>query len=82
VQEGKLPFRTKVGYGMADLGGSLFFTVTAFDVEDLQDYLTLLVQVANDSVEIRDEVERFDKRFQFKFEGYEVVTWRCSSSCW
>jgi predicted dehydrogenase/Xaa-Pro aminopeptidase/putative sterol carrier protein len=44
-----------------------------FDKKDLQDYFTLFVQLANDMDETRDEVDGFDRKFQFKLEGYGNV---------
>jgi len=42
----------------------------AFCMEDLQDYLTLFTQVANNIDETRDEVRGFNRRFQFRLSGY------------
>lgn len=43
MSPGKLPLRTKLGYGVYDLGGNLFFTVTAFV---LLNFLTDVVGLA------------------------------------
>ncbi len=45
----------------------------AFEAEDLQDFFTLFTQLANDMDETRDEVDGFDRKFQFKLEGYGNV---------
>lgn len=42
----------------------------SFGVADLQDYFTLFTQVANDIDETADEVDGFDRKFQFVLEGY------------
>ena len=44
-----------------------------FGVEDLQDYFTLFTQVANAIDETADEVDGFDRKFQFRFEDYGNV---------
>jgi len=41
-----------------------------FRLKDLQDFLTLFTQVANNIDETRDEVQGFNRRFQFKLSGY------------
>ncbi len=44
-----------------------------FGQRDLPDYFTLFVQVANDLDETRDEVDGFDRKFQFNLKGYGPV---------
>lgn len=44
-----------------------------FSLEDLQDYFTLFIQVANNLDETRDEVAGFNRKFQFKLSGYPDV---------
>ncbi len=41
-----------------------------FSLKDLQDFLTLFTQVANNIDETKDEVQGFNRRFQFKLTGY------------
>ncbi|MBW1849382.1 MAG: MFS transporter, partial [Deltaproteobacteria bacterium] len=43
MQKNKLPLKVKLGYGVCDLGGNLFFTVMAFL---LLNYLTDTVGIA------------------------------------
>jgi predicted dehydrogenase/Xaa-Pro aminopeptidase/putative sterol carrier protein len=44
-----------------------------FGQKDLQDYFTLFTQVANDLDETKDEVEGFNRKFQFNLGGYGPV---------
>jgi predicted dehydrogenase/Xaa-Pro aminopeptidase/putative sterol carrier protein len=44
-----------------------------FGPGDLKDYFTLFTQMANDLDETADEVEGFDRTFQFRLEGYGSV---------
>jgi predicted dehydrogenase/Xaa-Pro aminopeptidase/putative sterol carrier protein len=44
-----------------------------FGQKDLQDYFTLFTQVANDLDETRDEVDGFNRKFQFNLGGYGPV---------
>ncbi|MCX6001744.1 MAG: M24 family metallopeptidase [Chloroflexi bacterium] len=40
-----------------------------FKLDDLQDFLTLFIQVANNIDETRDEVQGFNRKFQFRLSG-------------
>jgi len=44
-----------------------------FCLEDLQDFLTLFIQVANSIDETRDEVQGFNRKFQFRLSGYPDI---------
>jgi len=44
-----------------------------FGLKDLQDFLTLFTQVANSIDETRDEVQGFNRRFQFRLLGYSDI---------
>ncbi len=44
-----------------------------FKLEDLQDYFTMFIQVANNIDETRDEVAGFNRKFQFRLSGYPDV---------
>jgi len=45
----------------------------SFAVEDLQDYFTLFTQMANHTDDVQDEVDGFDRKFQFTLEGHDNV---------
>jgi putative sterol carrier protein len=40
---------------------------------DMKEYLQLFAQICNESSEIKDEVDGFNRKFQFKLEGTEDV---------
>ncbi len=42
-----------------------------FGKEDLKDFFTLFAQIANNTEDIQDEAEGFDRKFQFKFTDHE-----------
>ncbi|MHA1730980.1 MAG: SCP2 sterol-binding domain-containing protein [Promethearchaeota archaeon] len=39
------------------------------DVNDIPDYLTIIVDIANESEDIQEEIEGWDRVFQFKVEN-------------
>lgn len=41
----------------------------SFGVADLKDYATVFTQIANNTEEIQDEVERFDRTFLYRIDG-------------
>jgi putative sterol carrier protein len=41
----------------------------SFGMEDLKDYFTVLTQVSNNTEDIQDEVEGFDRTFLYKING-------------
>jgi putative sterol carrier protein len=45
----------------------------SFGMEDLKDYFTVLTQISNDTEDIQDEVEGFDRTFLFKINGRPVA---------
>ncbi len=42
-----------------------------FGTEDLKDFFTIYTQIANNTEDIQDEVEGFDRKFQFRIEGLQ-----------
>lgn len=42
-----------------------------FGTEDLKDFFTIYTQIANNTEDIQDEVEGFDRKFQFRIEGFQ-----------
>jgi putative sterol carrier protein len=45
----------------------------SFGMEDLKDYFTVFTQVSNNTEDIQDEVEGFDRTFLFKINGRPVA---------
>jgi putative sterol carrier protein len=45
----------------------------SFGMEDLNDYFTVLTQISNNTEDIQDEVEGFDRTFLFKIAGRPVA---------
>jgi putative sterol carrier protein len=45
----------------------------SFTTEDLKDYFTVLTQICNNTEDIQDEVEGFDRTFLFKINGRPVA---------
>ena len=45
----------------------------SFGMEDLKDYFTVLTQVSNNTEDIQDEVEGFDRTFLYKISGRPVA---------
>jgi len=45
----------------------------SFGMEDLKDYFTVLTQISNNTEDIQDEVEGFDRTFLFKISGRPVA---------
>ncbi|GAB4318485.1 MAG: hypothetical protein Kow0069_21640 [Promethearchaeota archaeon] len=41
----------------------------ALDISDVGEYLGLIIEIANESEDIQEEVEGWDRTFQFKIEG-------------
>jgi putative sterol carrier protein len=41
----------------------------SFGMEDLKDYFTVLTQISNNTEDIQDEVEGFDRTFLYKIDG-------------
>jgi putative sterol carrier protein len=41
----------------------------SFGMEDLKDYFTVLTQISNNTEDIQDEVEGFDRTFLYKING-------------
>lgn len=44
---------------------------SSFGAEDLKDYFTLFVQIANSNSDVKDEIDGFNRKFQFKIDGFE-----------
>jgi putative sterol carrier protein len=45
----------------------------SFTTEDLKDYFTVLTQICNNTEDIQDEVEGFDRTFLFRINGRPVA---------
>ena len=45
----------------------------SFGMEDLKDYFTVLTQISNNTEDIQDEVEGFDRTFLYKINGTPVA---------
>jgi len=45
----------------------------SFGMEDLKDYFTLFTQISNNTEDIQDEVEGFDRTFLYKINGAPVA---------
>ena len=44
-----------------------------FGIEDLKDYFTVFTQISNNTEDIQDEVEGFDRTFLYKINGRPVA---------
>jgi putative sterol carrier protein len=45
----------------------------SFGIEDLKDYFTVFTQISNNTEDIRDEVEGFNRTFLYKINGRPVA---------
>jgi len=45
----------------------------SFGMEDLKDYFTLFTQISNNTEDVQDEVEGFDRTFLYKISGRPVA---------
>jgi len=45
----------------------------SFGMDDLKDYFTVLTQISNNTEDIQDEVEGFDRTFLYKINGKPVA---------
>jgi putative sterol carrier protein len=45
----------------------------SFGIDDLKDYFTVLTQISNNTEDIQDEVEGFDRTFLYKINGKPVA---------
>jgi putative sterol carrier protein len=45
----------------------------SFGIEDLKDYFTVFTQISNNTEDIQDEVEGFDRTFLYKINGRPVA---------